>query len=111
MSEDVFCGFTDIFETDRYIVLPCKNLEYIVMDKQQSTCKRYSYDVGEATGAIPLLNIVASGSDCLVGMLTPTHLLELKEEATIDIVMDAVNGLDISNPLMANAVIVFYPIR
>lgn len=49
MSEDVFCGFTDIFETDRYIVLPCKNLEYIVMDKQQSTCKRYSYDVGEAS--------------------------------------------------------------
>lgn len=111
MADGVFCGFTDIFETDKYIILPCKDFEYIVMDKQQSTCKRYSYEAGVATGAIPLFNIVASGSDCLVGMLTPTHLLKLKEEATNEIVMDAVNGLDISDPLMANVVIVLYPIR
>lgn len=111
MSDNVFCGFSDIFETERYIILPLKNLEYTVIDKQQSTCRRYSYDIDPENTNLPLYRIAGSSANNLVGLLTLMDLQNLKENAKNSLVVDAINGLNVSDVLSINGIVTFYELK
>ena len=45
MQKGYFLGFTDIFEIDKYIVLACKNIDYVFLEKEKENCTHYSYDL------------------------------------------------------------------
>lgn len=111
MTDNVFCGFSDIFETEKYIILPLKNLEYTVIDKQLSTCRRYSYEINQEDTKLPLYGIVWSNANNLVGMLTPMDFQNLKENAKNSIVVKTINGLDISDALSTNCIVTFYELK
>lgn len=111
MTDNVFCGFSDIFETEKYIILPLKNLEYTVIDKQLSTCRRYSYEINQEDTKLPLYGIVWSNANNLVGMLTPMDFQNLKENAKNSIVVKTINRLDISDALSTNCIVTFYELK
>lgn len=111
MIDNVFCGFSDIFETEKYIILPLKNLEYTVIDKQLSTCRRYSYEINPEDTTLPLYGIVWSNANNLVGILTPMDFQNFKENAKNSIVEKTINGLDISDALSINCIVTFYELK
>lgn len=70
-----FIGFTDIFETNNYILLGVSNFSYVLVDKSSLTCKHYSYAVPELVESLPLLNIVAASGDRMYGLITPMKVM------------------------------------
>ena len=77
MNNGDFTGFTDIFETDRHLVLSCHNIAYTIIDKKTLTCKRYKYKCGENTEASPLCNILGSYKNTLIGLLPKEKVEEI----------------------------------
>lgn len=108
MANNIFCGFSDIFETEKYIILSLKNLEYTVIDKQLSTCRRYSYKIDSEDTNLPLYEIACSNSNILVGILTPVEIQHLKENAKNSLVSRAINRLNVSDILSTNCIVLFY---
>lgn len=108
MANNIFCGFSDIFETEKYIILSLKNLEYTVIDKQLSTCRRYSYKIDSEDTNLPLYEIACSNSNILVGILTPMEIQHLKENAKNSLVSRAINRLNVSDILSTNRIVIFY---
>lgn len=70
-----FIGFTDIYETPKYILLGVSNYSYVIVDKSSLTCKHYKYSVPDVVEDLPLLNIVASSEDMLYGLITPMKVM------------------------------------
>ena len=70
-----FIGFTDIFETNNYILLGVSNFSCVLVDKSSLTCKHYSYAVPELVESLPLLNIVAASGDRMYGLITPMKVM------------------------------------
>lgn len=77
---DDFVGFNDIFETSNYILLTFSNLEYTVVDKTDNKCFRSSYTFDEKSKSFPLLNILASTKDTLIGIIDMEHYRSLKNK-------------------------------
>lgn len=75
---DDFVGFNDIFETSNYILLTFSNLEYTVVDKINNKCFRSSYTFDEKSKSFPLLNILTSTQDTLIGIIDMEHYSSLK---------------------------------
>lgn len=73
-----FSGFCNIFETSHYLFLTFFNLEYTVVDKRQNKCYRYCYQQNEDSDDFPLLNILASDKETLIGYVD----IEESEELT-----------------------------
>ena len=69
--KDRFVGFTDIFETDKVIMLGVSNYDYVIIDKKKGECTHYRYSIPDIVTALPLVNIMASGKNALYGVLTP----------------------------------------
>ena len=77
---DDFVGFSNIFETENYLFLTFSNLEYTVVDKRSNECFRRSYQYDEDAEAFPLLNILSSTEDALIGIIDVEHYSHLKEK-------------------------------
>lgn len=75
MEKGYFIGFTGIFETSNHIILNQFNLNYFLIDKKSNTGKLYTYNFDESILSIPLLYVVSSHKDKLVGVCTPMDLL------------------------------------
>mgnify|MGYP004515309655 CR=1 FL=1 len=77
MNNGGFTGFTDIYETSRYLILSCHNIAYTIIDKKTLTCKRYKYKVGENIDASPLCNILGVHNNTLIGLLPKEKVEEI----------------------------------
>lgn len=66
---DDFVGFNNIFETENYLLLTFSNLEYVVVDKNSNECFRRMYRYNEGAEAFPLVNILSSTGDALIGVI------------------------------------------
>lgn len=75
-----FIGFSNIFETDNYLLLTFSNLEYIVVDKRRNECFRSSYRYEEGHEAFPLLNILSSKENTLIGIIAMEEYSHLKSK-------------------------------
>jgi len=84
LEEDMFLGFTDIYETDKYIFTACKNIEYVILNKQERLCKRYNYRLDKNTECFPLYNIIASDNNALYGLINTSELSRIKTYNTDD---------------------------
>lgn len=83
---DNFVGFNDIFETSNYILLTFSNLEYTVVDKTNNNCFRSSYKYDEKSKSFPLLNILASTKDTLIGIIDMEYYSSLKNNIHSDVI-------------------------
>jgi hypothetical protein len=84
MQDELFVGFTDIFETKDYLVLFCLDVECVVINKRSWKCSRYSYPQMGTYETLPLLGIKASTSDYLVGILYPIDFEQLRVDDITD---------------------------
>lgn len=75
---DDFVGFNNIFETDNYLLLTFSNLEYTVVDKRSNECFRRNYQYDEDAEPFPLLNILSSTEDALIGIIDMEYYSHLK---------------------------------
>lgn len=73
-----FAGFTDIFETDNYLLTAFSNWEYTLLDKRTNTCRRFSYKLPENMKSMPLVRIVATEGNRWVGMVNTDDLKQVK---------------------------------
>lgn len=103
-----FCGFSDIFETSSHIVCCFISLSYTVIDKSTLKCNTYKYTSSNnmpGENITPLVNLVGSHGDCLIGYLFDTFTVKSE---LIETLMERWNcevGED------DNPVIVFYQIK
>lgn len=67
LNENRFAGFSDVFETERYIVLACHNASYTVVDKKTMSCKRFKYSMTAGARDEALYNIRGVYKNSLVG--------------------------------------------
>lgn len=77
-----FCGFSDIFETPTHIICCFSNLSYTVIDKSSLSCQRYGYAASSdlpGDNITPLVNLVGSHGDYVIGNLTLNTLLAPQE--------------------------------
>lgn len=79
LNKGCFAGFTDLFETDRYILAACKNFDYIFLDKQKLSCSHQSYAIEQNLEYFPLLNIMASSDNKLLGIIDTNILSRVKK--------------------------------
>lgn len=77
---DDFVGFNNIFETSNYILLTFSDMEYTVVDKKSNTCFRSNYKYYEHPASFPLLNILSSKEDTLIGMIDMEYHRNLKSK-------------------------------
>lgn len=75
-----FTGFCNIFETNNYLFLTFFNLEYTVVDKKNNECFRYSYQFNEDCDNFPLLNILFSDKEKLIGFVNLEDCHSLKNK-------------------------------
>ncbi len=75
MEEGVFMGFTDIFETENYLWLPCTNLYCTVVDKASNTCKNISIQNSISCTEFPLFSIATISNNQLICAFPMTTLL------------------------------------
>ncbi|HCK23522.1 MAG TPA: hypothetical protein DHW31_01835 [Bacteroides graminisolvens] len=81
INDELFTGFTGIYETDQYLFLEISfNLNYFLIDKRSATGKLYEYALSDNQGSLPLINIIGTDSDCLIGLGEPMRLLSMKEQ-------------------------------
>ena len=97
-NEDSFSGFTDIFDTERYMLLAFSGMEYTIVDKNTNTCQRYNYNMPKVIKSIPLINIVSSDENKLIGLILPyrTQILDDTKVECEDfkLIQDAVKNAD-----------------
>ncbi len=73
-----FTGFTDIFETDNYLFTAFSDWEYTLLDKRTNTCRRFNYKLNEDLKSMPLVRIVATYGNQLVGLINTDELKKVK---------------------------------
>ena len=83
LEDNVFMGFTDIFETEKYIMLACKNINYILIDKESQVCRQYDYGFSPQNEGCPLYNIRGSHGNQLYGFLSSTDAMALSQNQDI----------------------------
>ena len=71
LNNELFIGYSDIFETEDMIFLGCKNLFYTLVDKTSWQAHKYYYRVNEESREIPLYNIISSDGKHLIGLFNP----------------------------------------
>lgn len=71
--KDKFVGFTDIFETNRFIMLGVSNYDYVMIDKEKAECTHHKYFIPEKVTNTPLINIKASDEQHLYGVITSAN--------------------------------------
>lgn len=69
MHEKKFLGFTDIFETEKYILLSRMNMEYVLVDKSDNRCQKYDYYFDGPYSHTPLIGIIATHENNYIGIL------------------------------------------
>ena len=69
MHEKKFLGFTDIFETEKYILLSFLNMEYVLVDKSNNRCQKYDYYIYGSYSRTPLIGIIATHENNYIGIL------------------------------------------
>lgn len=79
MQKGHFLGFSDIFEMDKYILVACKNVDYVLWEKGKENCTHYSYDLNEKLNFFPLINIVSSSDNSLYGLINTNELAKIKD--------------------------------
>jgi len=110
LNDNTFLGFTDIFETPRFIMLGCSNLYYTIVDKKLNQCQRYSYSVGDEYKSLPLYNILSSSEDWLIGVIHPNTLYDIKIQGD-DKIAQAITTYKKSIDGSSNYYIVMYKIK
>lgn len=78
MSQGGFVGFTDIFEINNYLLTAFSDWEYTLLDKRTNTCRRYSYKLNDDLTSIPIVRIVGTFNNQLVGLLNTDDLRKVK---------------------------------
>ena len=71
--KEKFVGFTDIFETDRYVMLGVSSYDYVMIDKDKGRCVHYTYFIPKKVSDLPLVNIMASDNHHLYGVVTSNN--------------------------------------
>ncbi len=84
MQNQLFVGFTDIFETKDYLVLSCLDMEYTIINKRTWKCARYVYPQNGTYETLPIVGVRASTEDYLVGILYPLDLEQLRVDDITD---------------------------
>ena len=74
-----FLGFSDIFETEHYIIAACKNIDYVLLNKQNDKCTHFDYQLKENLQKFPLLNIVTSKGNTVYGIVNSIELEKVKK--------------------------------
>lgn len=77
LSNGTFTGFTDLYETGRYLMPACHNLFYTLIDKENKVCRRFNYTSKGDENGIPLYNIRGASGDRLIGLLSKEKLESL----------------------------------
>ena len=78
MSKGGFVGFTDIFEINNYLLTAFSDWEYTLLDKRTNTCRRYSYKLADELKFMPVVRIVATDGNQLVGIVNTDDLKKVK---------------------------------
>lgn len=73
-----FTGFTDIFEINNYLLTAFSDWEYTLLDKRTNTCRRYSYKLADDLKFMPIVRIVATDGNQLVGIVNTDDLKNVK---------------------------------
>ncbi len=74
MTNNTFMGFTDIFETDRFIFLACHNMAYTIIDKETMKCHKFNYGLNTSGKGCPLYNIYYACNNKFIGLLSDDDL-------------------------------------
>lgn len=78
LKSNAFVGFTDIYETDRYLFTAFVDWEYTLLDKRTDQCRRYSYKLKDNLKSMPIVKIVAAWGNRLIGMFNTDELKAIK---------------------------------
>ena len=70
INHGAFGGFTDIFETNKYIMLASYNTMYILVDKGKMKCTKFEYGLKTKHANYPLYNIKGAYGNQLIGILS-----------------------------------------
>jgi hypothetical protein len=85
MNKDYFTGFTGVFETHYYIMLEIDfGRKYFLISKKNMTGRQFNYSLSETQDKLPLLNIVSSNSEYLIGVLDLMRLSTIKHSIIKD---------------------------
>lgn len=76
VNDDVFWGFSDLFETDKFIVLNTPYDSYFIIEKGKTTGKRYiNYSYEQVVYKhLPLINLSSAKDNILIGISTAESL-------------------------------------
>ena len=77
-NNEFFIGFSDIFETEKYIFLNFHDFYYIILDKQNRKCKKYSYKYSKNSDFSPIVHIVGQNNNNFLGVLGTRVSIDLK---------------------------------
>ena len=71
---DYFWGFTSIFDTDKYLVLSFFDNDYFCLDKLTNQIALLDNNITEDSTILPLINILYSTPNQLIGVASPIKL-------------------------------------
>ena len=92
LSKKYFVGFTDIFETSKYILLAFSQVEYVMLNKKNNTCQVYDYSLSHNSTNAQLINIMATYNDQLVGIVEPFFRLNISLSKGNEALFKALEG-------------------
>ncbi len=93
ISKGRFIGFTDIFETSKYLILAYSNIEYIVIDKATNKCRRFYYFNSKYTFEGPeLINVMLVKNERLIGVIEPDIDFDIKQNKSNELLYKTLNG-------------------
>lgn len=79
MNKNVFLGYSDIYEFDRYIFLGMSDLNYALVDKKDWTMKSYRYQKDDGFNFVGLNRIIGYGSNNVLIGYNTNPLVETNE--------------------------------
>lgn len=114
LNNDIFVGFTDIFETDRYVLLAFYNMYYVLIEKGSDQLKRYDYTVSsEGISRLPLFGILATGADdTLVGYVDAFRLKSWKfQDGNADSALERLRSAAATTNISDNGCLLVYHLK
>lgn len=73
-NKGYFQGFTDIFETDNYILLAYYNLDYMLIDKATRQTIRFNNSIYNEMETMPFIGVAATTKDSFISVYSTSEL-------------------------------------
>lgn len=73
-NKGYFQGFTDIFETDNYILLAYYNLDYMLIDKETRQTMRFNNSIYKEMETMPFIGVASTTNDSFISVYSISEL-------------------------------------